>query len=476
MSTSLAWMRAAAGRPLLLCLGVAIAGAGGMRWYAAAPDDPETVVAAIGTLAPRLTSTGLLKAVRSITYRSPLGGREAEVTFLVPEGMRVNEGDLLVRLDVTELERELERAGQERRQAQVDLQVADIDLQEGKSAIDSLDRGDGALNLEEARTRLTLAERKAARLNEETGTLSGLVERGFITREEFRRTAEELERAEEEVALARRRSSVLIDQTHPRERSKAVLLLAQKEAQRQNSRTRLEEAEARERILREQIAGSAMHAERSGLVVYEEHAGASPRRKVRVGDRVTSSQGLVTISDVDRMLVETSVTEADVHRVKPGQPVTVSLEAFPGVRVGGTVIRIGALARGSADRFVDDKRFDLVVELAPADVPLRPEMTARVDILLDERRGAVLVPVSAVFTKDGVAVCHVVGTRGVETRQVHLGDSDDLLVEVLSGVGAGERVMVVEAPDAARRAPPPPGAAEGAGPPGKVASHAFSFR
>ena len=51
-------------------------------------------------------------------------GRDAEITELVAEGTRVNEGDLLVRLDTTDLQREIERVRQEVRQSQVDLQVA----------------------------------------------------------------------------------------------------------------------------------------------------------------------------------------------------------------------------------------------------------------------------------------------------------------------------------------------------------------
>src|SRR5262249_32795197 len=59
-----------------------------------------SVVATVhrGALTAQLTTSGILKPSESITYRSPLAGREAEIIELVAEGTRVNEGDLLVRI------------------------------------------------------------------------------------------------------------------------------------------------------------------------------------------------------------------------------------------------------------------------------------------------------------------------------------------------------------------------------------------
>jgi HlyD family secretion protein len=453
--------RAARRRPIrsaaLLVAGVVVVAAGTALWRRTSPDAAMTAVARRGTVTAQLTATGILGPAQSITYRSPLGGREAEVTFLVAEGTRVNEGDLLVRLDTTELQREVERATQEWRQAQVDVQVADIERQESQTALDSLSEGEGALSVEETRTRLQLAEKKVARLREEHDTLKPLLDKGFITREELRKTADELEQAEQDLALARRRTEVLVERTHPRDRQRASLQLAQREAQRENVRARLNEAAARVKLLRDQVENCSIYARRPGLVVFEEYLAANPRRKIRVGDRVTGSQGLLTIPEVDRMLVEASVSEADVHRVQPGQRAAIFLEAFPGLRLTGHVTRVGTLARSSAERPFDDKRFDLVVEVDPSGADLRPEMTARVDVVLGERQGVLLLPVNAVFERQGVTVCHVVRPFGVETVPVQLGESNDLVVEVTSGVNEGDRVSLVDVASAMK----PEGAAPG---------------
>jgi multidrug efflux pump subunit AcrA (membrane-fusion protein) len=443
-ATFLARLSGRPGRSVAVLVGLASLGAAAALWRGTTADDLLTAKVRTGTLTVKLTVAGILRPVQSITYRSPLGGREAEITSLVAEGTRVNEGDLLARLDTTELRRDLERAGQELRQAQVDLQVAEIETQEGRATIDSLSEGEGALSVDEANTRLQLAGKKVERLREEYAQLKPLQEKGFITREELRKTGDELEQAEEELALSRRKSEVFIERTHPRDRQRAELQLAQKEAQRENVRARLQEAQAHVRVLQEQIENCSIYARRQGLVVYEEYLGASPRRKVHLGDRVTSSQGLVTIPEVNRMLVEASAGEADVHRIREGQSATIHLEAFPDLRLTGKVTRVGTLARSSADRPFDEKRFDLIVELNPTDADVKPEMTARVDILLGDRPGVLLVPVNAVFEHQGLPVCHVVGPSGLETRPVQLGESNGVDVEVVGGLRDGERVTLTD--------------------------------
>ena len=143
------------------------------------------------------------------------------------------------------------------------------------------------------------------------------------------------------------------------------------------------------------------------------------------------------------MLVDTSVPERSVHRVRAGQPVAVRLEAFPDLRLPGRVTAIGALARTTRQNFVESKRFDVTVTLDATDVELRPEMTARVDIRVGERSDVVRLPVSALFERDGMTVVNVRGAGQVEARQVELGEQNRRFVEVLAGVSEGEHVMLV---------------------------------
>jgi multidrug resistance efflux pump len=430
----------------LAALGVLLALGLALRIARPPVDRALTVVVRRGELVAQVSAAGILRPASSITYRSPLAGREAEITQLAPEGVLVNEGDLVARLDTTELEADLLRAVQDARQAEVELRMVEVEREDVLGQIDSLKEGEGALGIAETQAALKRSERNVERLRQEYEGLKPLLDKGFVTRDEFQRSAAELEQAEAELTLARRKAEVQISRTRPREEQRARLQLAQKEAQIENSRARVRETAGRVAMLRQALEGCSMYARAGGLVVYEDFLGANPRRKVRVGDRVTASQGLVTIPEVQRMVVEASVPEGEVHRVAAGQPAAVRLDAFPGLVLAGRVSRVGTLARSSVERPWEAKRFDLIVDLDATTAALRPEMTARADVRVGELKDVLLLPVNAVFEQQGSFVCHVVRLLGVETRLVSLGESNDELVVVREGLSEGDRVSLTELP------------------------------
>lgn len=424
-------------------------------WVRAGADEGMEATAARGELTARLTSSGTLRPVQSITYRSPIPGRDVEIRDLTPEGSRVNAGDVVVRLDTTDLEIELARVRQDHRQAQMDLQVAEGEYEEAGAEVKAVAEGEGALTVEEARSNLQRAEKKAERLRQEYENLKPLRDKGFITRDELARTEEQLDEAEEAMVLARRRTDIVVQMTHPREQKRAALGLSQKAAQLGLVRTKLGELQIRLDLLERLIEGCTIRARGPGLVVYEENLQVNPRRKLRIGDRVFATQGIVTIPEVSRMQVEASVSESEVHRVSAGQAADIHVEAFPGLKLTGRVTRVGTLATTATNRPFDDKRFDLVIALDPSTAELRPEMSVRADVVVGSRTNVLMVPVTAVFNNQGTRVVYVVGATGTEPRRVDLGESNDRMVEIVAGLNEGERVSLAPPSAAPGTAPAP---------------------
>ncbi len=444
----------------LIAGGAVTLGAAGLFATWRAPDVAPTAEWTVdrGDLVVDLVEPGTLRAARSTVHRSPANGRELEVVHLASEGAHVAAGDLVARLETRDLEVDLQRAVDGVQEAEFARQVAELELLEATAALDAAVDGEGSLTIEESRSALALAERRVARLRRAVAGLEPLLEQGFITGDGLERSRMELETAEADLALARRRARVLVEQTHPVARRRAELQLAQKRAQWEGVERRVAAARRQVAAVADLIERCTIRADGPGLVVYEEFRASSPRRKVRLGDRVTPSQGIVRVVEVDRMLVETSVAERSVHRVRPGQPVAVRLEAFPDLLLSGRVMVIGALARTTREQFVERKRFDVTVALDPTDAALRPEMTARVDIRVGERADVLRLPVSAVFERDGRPVVRVPRAGRVEDRPVALGEQNARFVEVLTGVTAGERVLLLGDPavDAAPSGAPVP--------------------
>jgi multidrug efflux pump subunit AcrA (membrane-fusion protein) len=98
------------------------------------------------------------------------------------------------------------------------------------------------------------------------------------------------------------------------------------------------------------------------------------------------------------------------------------------------------MARSSGSQGFEEKRFDVVVELSSTDANLRPEMTARADILVEELNDVLLAPVNAVFEREGGFVAHVLTPWGTRTTTVELGASDGTEVEIRAGLREGDRL------------------------------------
>lgn len=435
---------------------VLVVAVGLVRWRGAPPPAIAVDEATVdrGPLVVRLTEVGTLRAAESVTYRSPLEGREAEIAFLAPEGLRVGEGDLIARLDASGVLGDLARAEQQLRQAMLDVRIAEGERGDAQAAVSLVGEDGDSLDVEEARLAAALAARRLERARREYADLEPLLAPGHITRDELERADIEREQAEATSRLAARRLETLERLVQPRDAQRARIQLSQAEARLEHARQRVEDATRQVEALGAAVDACAIYARRGGLVVYEDHVGDTPRRKVRVGDRVTPSQGLLTIPEVARMLVHASIREADVHRVQVGAPARIRVDAFPALDLEGRVLSVGTLARASIERPTDDKRFDLVIDVLSAPESLRPEMTARVDVQVSARDAVLRVPINAVFERDDGPRVHVVTPRGLETRRVDLGQANALYYEVVDGLAAGDRVRLIDVVPS-ERAPAP---------------------
>ena len=128
----------------------------------------------------------------------------------------------------------------------------------------------------------------------------------------------------------------------------------------------------------------------------------------------------------------------------PGQKARIEVDAYPGETFSGEVIDVAP--RPDPASFVNSniKVYTTKVRIDGIARQLRPGMTARVEIRVTERDNAVTVPVEAILQYDGkdyVAVKRP--DRAIEWRDVTLGESNRVEVEVKQGINPGERVVSI---------------------------------
>ncbi len=426
-----------------------------------------------------IVESGTLQALRSVTYASTIQSNQAKIVAMAPEGRLVEKGDLLMLFDSAPFQEEIRRNQALLSQAEADLQKARQDLKlqvlknkeematarqkVARSALELRDvqEGKGKLKEEEAAAAVANAERELKKTQTNLEDLRPLLEEGFITKIELERAEQQAEKAAEDLSLAQRRRGALIDFGRPLElsqaeseeqmakeglrqlRSAAVSRLEQKRAAITSAESRIQEAASKLAEVREQLARTEVRADVAGIVVYRDVFFGSERRKPQVGDQVWANQPLLILPDVSRMIVETRVRETDVHKVAAEQQVRVGVEAFPGLELTGRVTLVGTLAEEEHDRR-SSKFFRVTVEVAQTDPRLRPGMTARVEILVEERPKALYVPLDAVFEREGRDVCYLVSRGGIEPRDVALGPSNQDFVVIEKGLREGQRVFLVD--------------------------------
>ena len=158
------------------------------------------------------------------------------------------------------------------------------------------------------------------------------------------------------------------------------------------------------------------------------------------------AQPAVTLVDTSLLHIDVTVDEIDVTKVKTGQPVSVTLDALPGVEIGGHVDRVAstsALVSGVvsyAVRVVIDK----------TDAPLRAGMTANATIVLDQREGILLAPNWAIRKdkQSGKAfVTLKVDDKTTNEVEIKTGLRNDAFSEIVSGANVGQVIVAPQTPN-----------------------------
>ena len=155
--------------------------------------------------------------------------------------------------------------------------------------------------------------------------------------------------------------------------------------------------------------------------------------------------GICTIVDMDSLEVDVDVSENFINRVRPGQPSTVRLNAYPDWEIPAEVLAVIP----TADR--SKATVKVRVGFKQKDPRILPEMGARVSFLTAPGEGtakggavaqATMLPPEAIDTSGDSPAVYVIDGSIVEKRSVRLGAKTSEGQTVLSGIGPGARVAV----------------------------------
>ncbi len=362
-------------------------------------DLPPTATAKRGEFDHTLTITGELKAVESTKIGTEFGGK---ITKLAEEGSLVKEGDIVVRFDTAEAERE------------VATLLADIDLKAQEIEQKTVEVKGNITNLRRALERADLALEKIQLKITDSDTVSR------IEREEAKLSLREGE-------LERDRAQQELDAAISKGDADVAMLRLEKRKK--------EDTLARRR---EEVAGASVTAPTGGLVILGQTWRGG---KIAEGDQIWRGMAIMEIPDLSEMEVLALAHEVDAALVEEGQKAEVRLDAVPGGVFTGSVKKKARLAKTKRAES-EVKYFDVNVALDATDPVMKPGMTSKVDLVIEHLSDVLTIPREALVQREGVWVVFVPDGKRWAQREVTVGARNATHVVVETGLKDGDLVFL----------------------------------
>ena len=347
-------------------------------------------------------SAGELLAEKSVDIKGPEIALGRDIRFfnikiqdLIPEGTVVKEGDYIATLDRTDLNNNLKDAQDllTTRQTNLDMKLLD-------SAVVLNDLRDGIKN------QRFIVQEAAMTLHNSKYEPPTTIRQAEIELDKAQRSLEQLQRSYTQI-LAQNKTDII------------------------NQNYWVNKVSRRVKDIEEVLSEFTVKAPAPGMVIYKREWSGNKRK---VGSMINPFDRVVaTLPDLTTMLSKTYVNEIDVSKMKIGQNVNLTIDAFPKKTYTGIVSFVANVGEKLLNS--DDKVFEVQIKVAGSDPALRPSMTTGNKIIVSTVKDAIYIPVECV--QAGVDSIPFVYTKKGIKQIVLLGESNEKYVLIEKGLDAG---------------------------------------
>lgn len=427
-------------------------------------------------------ATGELEAKKQIEIRSRVE-QQAVIQEIIPEGTRVKEGSILVRLNsdriLTAIDEQLLQietskselvAAENGYNIQVNenannLRNAELKVTLAKLSLQQWLEGEVKTKREGNRLALSQSKLELDRLAEKVIRSQKLQDQGFLSKDELERDELDYIKAQSAWIKAQLDDKVYEDFQFPKDQKQkqgdleqanselvkvkmnAEIDLASKAAQRNNKRTQLTIRENSLNKLRQQLDACTVKAPSDGLVVY---ATSMSRNRwnnegpLQIGRQVYPNELLVVLPDTSEMVASVQVHESLAGDIKPGMPATIKVDAANGKVFQGMVDSIGVLAESGGWRDPDRREYTVKIKIErDEDISLlKPSMRCEARLTMGRVEDSLGIPVQGVFTSGPVRFVYASKSGRYERVPIKLGKRSDMFAQILAGIEVGRTILL----------------------------------
>lgn len=395
------------GAAVVLAFLAAIVAVSGAFGRGDALDVPTTAVTK-GEFIDYMQVRGEVKAVRSIPLTAPTSAGDLQILELAKNGTNVKKGDVVVKFDPIPVQRTL-----------------DVKKSELKQADEEISKTEAQYKIQEQQARQDLVK---ARYDVQRAELDAAAQE-FLPHLESEQKKVALASARERLRESERKLKALHEITKAE--------VASKRQKRDKAHLDVQQAER-------QLGALELVSPVDGVVnIMPNWRSCCPPPEFKAGDRAWPGMVIADVPDLATMRVTARLEEAQRGRMQAGQKVVVRADAIPDRELTGTIGDISTLARIDFSNWPPQRNFDLIVQLDQTDPRLRPGMNTTVRVGVDRVPDAVLIPIRAVFEKNGRSVAYVARSRGGwDERVVQIARRGQEQLVVTDGVKPDERVAL----------------------------------
>lgn len=217
------------------------------------------------------------------------------------------------------------------------------------------------------------------------------------------------------------------------------------------ARHEVQNSEARLKQIETELAAATVTAPVAGIIMKPATSGGTGKDGKPLERGVSFQQGeaLLSIGNLAGFTIESKVDEIDVTKIRIGQPVRITGDVFPGVRLDGRILALSPNADTGEPGGAPSFGVTVVVDNLSQELRSRifVGMTANLEIVILDKKDALVVPLPAVRSEGGKRYV-MVKTAGGPARktQVTTGTTTQDAVELLSGVKAGDIIELAGQP------------------------------
>jgi RND family efflux transporter MFP subunit len=348
---------------------------------------------------------GEIKALKSIGVTAPAEAGDLQILKIASDGGKVNKGDPIVEFDKTKTEQDLA-------QHRSSLKYATADIEQA--------RAQARLTDEQDLTAVSKAryDFQSAQLDASKQEIVSKIE-GAEAQLKVNDAKQNLKQAEEKLKSDRAASKATIDGKIEASNKAAFDV-------------RRAETALSKMTLRAPVAGVV------SLVAVQRMEGPTP---FKAGDQAWPGAPIAELPDTSSLRVTARVDETERGRLALNQSANVHMDAIPDRQFTGKIEEISTIATEDYSAgWPIPRNFDLRITLDQLDPRLRPGMTSQISVVIERIPNVLMVPVHAIFQREGGTFAYVWDGSKFRQRLVEVSRRSGDRVVVSKGLQVGDRV------------------------------------